>query len=182
MVGDYPHSYIGFGILTVCFTGHRRQTLDRRLEYIRIVVALLTLQHHTETLKAHSGIDMLCGQRFELAVSLAVELHEHQVPDFDHQVVSGIDQFTSVEFRPFGVVTQIEMNFAARAAGTGVPHLPEIIMFVAQQDMILGQKLLPVGISLIVPVDPLLRTTFEYRGINAVLGQAVHLNQKFPGP
>ena len=51
-------------------------------EQVGVVVAADTLDHRGEALQAHAGVDALEWQRHPLAGRPLVELHEHQVPDF----------------------------------------------------------------------------------------------------
>ena len=60
--------------------GDRR---DDRLEDIGFKDRPDTLQAGRRPLEAHAGVDVLLGQRLELAGADAVELGEDQVPDFD---------------------------------------------------------------------------------------------------
>ena len=70
-------------------------SLDDGLEDISIVVGVLALHHANETLESHTGIDDVHGELLQRAVSLAVELHEYEIPDFDNLWVVLIDEFTT---------------------------------------------------------------------------------------
>ena len=50
------------------------------------------LDDRDEALEAHAAVDVLLGQRLETAVGLAVELHEDQVPYFQHVGVVLVDE------------------------------------------------------------------------------------------
>ena len=82
------------------------------------------LQHCRDALQAHTGIHRWLGQRVQRTLVVTVELHEHQIPDFDITVAVGLRR-TRWAARDFG--TMVEKNLAARTAGTGVGHLPEVI-------------------------------------------------------
>ena len=41
------------------------------------------LQHRRNALEPHARINRWRGQRMELSLSIAVELHEHQIPNLD---------------------------------------------------------------------------------------------------
>src|SRR2546421_479914 len=60
---------------------------DRR-ENVRVVVARLALQHRRDALEAHPRIDVLCRQRAELALRVAVELDENEIPDLHNTVIA----------------------------------------------------------------------------------------------
>ena len=150
MVGNYTHSHVLLFVLTVRSTRHIGNHLDDRLENVRIVVGCLTLQSHAETFESHTGIDHTGRQRFERAIGLAVVLHEHQVPDFDHLRMVFVHHVLTRDSGTFFFRTEIDMDFGTRAARACITHFPEVIVFVTIDDMILRQKLLPVTGSLVV--------------------------------
>jgi len=104
--------------------------LYQRNEQVGGVVALLSLQHGADPLKAHAGVNVPCRQGRQLAVFGAVELDEHEVPDLDHSRVAGID-----EGGAGGVVGQVDVNFAAGPAGACLAHLPEVVLSAAAEDV-----------------------------------------------
>src|SRR3546814_14092083 len=83
------------------------------------------------------------SKRQQAAVGLAVELHEHQVPDFDETVavLVGRTRWAAGDMRAVDVE-----DLGARAAGTGVGHLPEVVrsvrraIVVAAADDALGRQ------------------------------------------
>ena len=83
MVSDHTHSHIALGACTILDAREGSDRLDHRSEDVGIVVGRLPLQSHTETLEAHTGIDHLIRQRLQATISLAVILHEDEVPDLD---------------------------------------------------------------------------------------------------
>ena len=134
------HGDVALLVLAVTFAGHGGYALDRRLEHVGIVIRFFALQDHAQTLEAHTRIHMLGGQRLQLAARLAVELHEHEVPNLDHQMMARVDHVTARDRGDIGLVTQIEVDLAARTAGTRLAHLPEVVVLVAADDVVLGQK------------------------------------------
>src|SRR3546814_5200842 len=97
---------------------------DLHLEQVDLVVAVHVLQDRGQALQAHAGVHAGRGKRQQAAVGLAVELHEHQVPDFDETVavLVGRTRWAAGDMR--AVVVE---DLGARAAGTGVGHLPEVV-------------------------------------------------------
>ena len=89
-----------------------------------------TLQHRCDALKPHAGIHRGRGQGVQLTGGIAVELHEHKVPDLDVaiQVVIGTAGRTSGDIGP--VVVE---NLGAGATGSGISHLPEIVLVKPRQ-------------------------------------------------
>ena len=74
------------------------------------------------------------------------------------------------------------MNLRAGAAGAGLAHLPEIVVLVAADDMVFGQKLLPVVVGLLVEGHAVLLGAFENRGVHAVGGKFVDAVEQLPRP
>src|SRR6516165_12326880 len=69
----------------------------------------------------------------EVPIRRLVELHEHQVPDLDIPPALAAEPAVGVS----GVTrlgSHVVMNFAARSAGTGVAHLPEVIFHSPGED------------------------------------------------
>src|SRR5678815_3812435 len=85
------------------------------------------LQNGCQPLQTHAGIDARAWQRRQSTRSVAIELHEHQVPDFDVAITLRVVRAgrTALDFR--AVVVK---DFAARPARSGVGHLPEVIRYV----------------------------------------------------
>ena len=98
--------------------------LNQALEQINLVVGMHPLQHGGNAPQAHAGIDRGLGQRMHHAGFVAVELHEHVVPDFDETVAV----FIRAARRPAGDVRPVVIeNLGTRAAGAGVAHHPEVV-------------------------------------------------------
>ena len=99
-------------------------------EQIAVVIAEPALGHRRETFESHAGIDARLRERIGRACAVAVELHEHQVPDLNDPVPS-----------PFGVSSPAPMapgRSAVRARpGARVGHLPEVVLL-AWRTMRLG--------------------------------------------
>ena len=99
--------------------------LDERHKQIRIEIADFALQDSGEAFEARAGVDRRLRQRRDRARRVAIELHEDEIPDFD------VAAAFAAEFA-IGVAligrrgAHVVVNFAARAAGAGVAHGPEI--------------------------------------------------------
>ena len=74
------------------------------------------------------------GLRVAVAFADAVELHEDEVPNLHCRVAGAVDELGTILLRVFGVVAHGVMNFAARAAGACVAHLPEVVLAPETQD------------------------------------------------
>ena len=56
---------------------------DERLEKINLVIAMHALEHRGDALEAHARIDARARKGRHGAVGAALELHKHQIPNFD---------------------------------------------------------------------------------------------------
>ena len=100
---------------------------EDRHEDVRIVVGAHVLEDRDETLEAHAGVDVLSG-KVQLARRLAVELHEHQVPDLKHVRVIHVHQIRRVatadaivvkfEHGPHGPVSPISQKLSLALPGS----------------------------------------------------------------
>ena len=169
MVGNNAHGDIGFFIGSVGNATQCSELLNNRLEDVGVVVRLFALHGHTQTFEAHARVDYFCRQRLERTIGLAVELHEHIVPDFNHLRMTTVYQRQSINFCPFVVGANVDMNFRAGTARTRIAHFPEIIFFISIDNARGRQELLPDGSCFVVALQPFGRRTFEYGNIKPIL-------------
>ena len=155
---------------------------DHSGEYVGVVVALLALEYHAETLKAHSGVNVVGRQGLEFAVGLPVVLQEHEVPYLDHERVALVHELASRNPCDFILVPQVDVDFAAGAARTGVAHLPEIVVLVSEEDVVLREILEPGLPCLLVQFGAVLGAALEHGGVELGLVNAVNLGEELPGP
>ncbi len=96
---------------------------DQRAENVDVVVIVLALQDRGEALQPHAGVDRGPRQRHARPGRAFLELHEHQVPDFDEPVAVFIGRArrTARDFR-----TVVVEDLRTRPARTGIAHAPEI--------------------------------------------------------
>ena len=157
--------------------GLARRRLDQILEQVDFVVGVHALQHRGDALQSHAGVHRGLRQGVQRARVVAVVLHEHQVPDFDVAVAVRLGRAGRAAGDAGTVIVE---NLAARAAGAGVAHLPEIVRAAAglvadARDAVFGHLdfVCPDGVGLVVGLvdsDPQL-----------VLGQFVHRGEQIPG-
>jgi len=102
---------------------------DQRLEQVDLVVGVHVLHHRRYALKAHAGVDAGLGQRMHRPGFVAVELHEHVVPDLDIAVAVFLGRAGRAAVNAFAVVVE---DLGAGATGTGVTHRPEVVGSVAR--------------------------------------------------
>ena len=182
MVSDNTHCHVALLIDAILLAAHISQTLNRRLEYVGIVVRLLALQNHTQTLETHTRINVVLRQRLQRTVSLAVELHKYVVPNLNHLRVVLIDHFATGDQSYLCLVTQVEVDLATRTARTGIAHFPEVILFVTTNDMVGRQETQPEIVSLLIERNTVLLRALEYGCIHTLLRQFIHLGQQLPRP
>src|SRR6185437_346163 len=108
-------------------------------------------------LESRSRVHRRPRQRHQLAILLAVELHEHQVPDLEEPPRLGAfderisREFGPVQLRPLTVrsgrkrpvgrkVREVHVDLAARTARASVRHLPEVVGFAKSVDARIGES------------------------------------------
>ncbi len=157
-----------------------RGSFDKGVENVDFVIAVHVLQNGGQTLQTHAGVDARCGQLDQTAISLHVKLHEHVVPNFNKAVAV----FIGAAWRAAGDLRAVVVkNLAARAAGAGVGHHPEVVrgvffaFVVANADDAVGRQanlVMPDVIGfLVVNVDG---------DQQFVSRQAIDLRQQLPAP
>ena len=181
MVGHHTQRHIHIVFLTIADIRICGYFLDDRLEDIRVIVGFLVLHSHAEAFEAHARIDVLGRQRVQLAGDHAVELHEHEVPNLDDERVVLVHQLGAGNFGTFLVVAQVDVDFRARAARTGVAHFPEVVLLVALQDAVFRQKILPEVVCFLVESCAVFLVAGEDGGVKARLVELHHLGEELPG-
>ena len=115
-----------------------------------------------------------------MAIRLAVELHENEVPYLDDVVVVGVDQFrTGLESDLLGGA-EVDMDLRRRAAGACIAHFPEVVVLVAEKDMVRSHVLEPGLASLGVKFGSVLLVAFKNGGIKPCGIDFVDFRQEFP--
>ncbi len=111
-------------------------------------------------------------------------LHEDEIPYLYHVRVGLVDQLASAQPRRglFFRSAYIYMYLGARAAGTGVAHFPEVVVLVAEQNVILRKMLEPGFARLGVQGRAVLRAAFEDGRVQQAAVDFIDFRQEFPGP
>ncbi len=115
-------------VFQVLDAGFARGGGDQVLEQIDFVVGMHALQHGGDAFQAHAGVDTGARQARHVAGGVALELHEHQVPDLDVAIAVFLGGPRGATPDLGAVVVE---DFRAGAAGTRVGHLPEVVRRVA---------------------------------------------------
>ena len=74
------------------------------------------------------------------------------------------------------------MNFGAWTTRAGISHFPEIILFVAAQNSLFRQQLLPAIIRLLIKRNILTGISFKYSDIQMLRIQLINPGEQFPCP
>ena len=153
-------------------TRHGRGRFDQMTEEIDLVVRMHALHDGREALEPHARIDRGFRQRFELAVRVALELHEDEVPDFYEPIAV----FVGASGRAAGDLAAVVVeNLAARAARTGVAHGPEVVLLPHAREPAL------VDTDFVEPDRGGLVVVPEDRAKKPVRRQAEHFGHELPG-
>ncbi len=119
-----------------------------------------------------------------MAVGEVLVLHKDEVPDFYDVGVGLVDQVAAgAAASGFLLGTaDVDVDLGAGAAGTGVAHLPEVVVLVAEEDVVLGEVLEPGFLGFLVHLGPVFGRTLEHSGVEEVLVDFIDLGEKLPGP
>ena len=86
-----------------------------------------------ETVQPHAGVDRGLRKQFSGAVRGLLELHEDQVPEFHVAIAGGVS--TGLEDRAIHDL----VDLGTGATGSGVAHLPEVLLVGELEDPFRGQ-------------------------------------------
>ena len=95
VIGNDAHGDIDLLVLPIGFSREARDFLYDGLEDVGVVVGSFALQSADEAFEAHAGVDDMHGKLVERAVGATIELHEDDVPDFDHLGMVFVDEILS---------------------------------------------------------------------------------------
>ena len=183
VIGDDAHGDVGRIVERrgVPAPRPRANGVEDRGEQIGVVVRELALDYRGDPLKSHAGVDRRRRQRVELAVPLAIELHEHVVPDFDVAVAAALeaDAGAAPRFDLAGHLVAAEVvDLGAAAAGAGLAHLPEVLGEPELGDAVGRYERLPDRVGLLVARDA--GVPLEDRREQPFRRQVPHRRQQLP--
>ena len=123
-------------------------------------------------------------QRAKSAIGFGIVLDEDEVPDLDAPGIVGIDE------HPCGIAQRREIDVELRtgAAGTSLPHHPEVFLHAKGPNMHLGIEVLPPEDvrpqfpRLPVELGGLARTRSVDGGVDSLLWQGPDPGEKLPCP
>ena len=182
MVRNHAHGHFHVAALGILVSGEGFHLADEAGEDVRLVVAFLVLENHAQALEAHARVDVLGGKGLQVAVGLALILHEHQVPDFNHIVIVRVHQLAAGNFGNFLVRAQVDVNLAAGTAGAGIAHFPEVVVLVAVEHVV-GRQVLEPGLpGFGVQLGPVFLGALEDGGVQFGPVNFIYFREQFPGP
>ncbi|MHC2377648.1 hypothetical protein ACVIHA_002023 [Bradyrhizobium liaoningense] len=149
MVGDDAER--GHGLLARPGAERGRRRIDQVLEQVGLEHALDALEDAGHPLQAHAGVDRGTRQRLALLLRHLLELHEHEIPEFEEAVAVLLGRAR----RPApDVLAAVDEDLRARTTRAGVAHRPEIVRGRDTDDAVVGEAgdLLPKARRLVVGV------------------------------
>ncbi len=138
VVGVDAERHVGAVVVAVGEVEQLSGPVDDGAQQVGIVIRNLALKDRGGALESHAGVDGRARQRRHNAVGGTLELHEYEIPDLDVAVAGIAGELDVLLAGIGGRGTEIVIDLRARAAGSGVAHLPEIIRLVEAEDAIFG--------------------------------------------
>ena len=154
---------------------------DDGREDVGVVVGTLALHEAHQALEAHARIDDVHLQRLQAAVGLAVILHEHDVPNLDNLRMVLVDQFLARHLGLLFLRAEVDVDLRAGTAGACVAHLPEVVVLVSVDDVVLGEMLCPVAGSLVVAAEVLAGVALKHGDVKVFRVEVEHVDQILVG-
>ncbi len=131
VIRDHAQRNVLLGVVAVFDARDLADALHDVLDGVHQEKIVHALHNAREALQPHAGIDIGVVQRRIAAFSVAVELGEHQVPEFDVPVTVAADAAGGLAASV--LLAAVEIDFGAGAAGAG-SVLPEIVLFAEAHD------------------------------------------------
>ncbi len=185
VVGDDPIVHDVRLALGVAVTEHLLNTIHDWGKHIGLVIGNDALQNGHQSLKAHASINVLGRQLAEDAVTILIVLYKNQVPQLKIAPAAAVHtaNVMGVILKVTGLFSPVEVDFTARAAGTGVAHFPEIVLAAKIEDVVrvYVRYLSPIVSRLLVGFQ-LTLVILEDRDPEPVFGQAPDFGEQLPRP
>src|ERR1700691_1160057 len=138
MVGDDAQRRLDPGVVSVGM-GQTAGFANQRLKKVRIEIADLALHNRGDAFQSRACVYRWLWKWVEVAARVAIELHEHEIPDLD--IASAVAAECAVPMAFVGGIrAHVVEDFAARTAGAGIAHSPEVFLQARNgNDAILGR-------------------------------------------
>lgn len=126
VVGDHAQRHVGRrGRAAVLHAGDLADLAHNVADGIHFEQVAHALHDRRQTLQPHAGVDVRVREAGVVAVPVAVELREHDVPDFDKAVA--VAARTAVGLAASRIPVRGQSRFPSRGAGTRA-DLPEVVV------------------------------------------------------
>ena len=173
VVGDNADGDIVVSIVAVGLARDSANVVDYLTDGVNLEHIVNALHYASETLKAHTGVDVLLCKLGVVAVAIVVELREYVVPDLHKSVA--IASGLTVGRAATVLESAVEVDLGAGAARTGA-MLPEVISLAKTNDVS------GVNADLVYPDLVSLLVVLIDRGPEKVLRDLESLGQELPSP
>ena len=172
MVGDNTEGNVGLFVFLIIYASNAADVLHYVLNGIYLKEIVNALHSAGKTLKAHTCINVLVSHFSVVAVSVAVELREYQVPYLDNSVAVAC-LFKALKGAVF--LASVEVDLGAGAAGAAAV-LPEVISLAKTDNPLLGNAdvVHPDALSLVIAL--------ENGYPQSVSGNSQHACEELPRP
>ena len=173
VVGDHAQRHVGRrGRAAVLHAGDLADLAHNVADGIHFEQVAHALHDRRQTLQPHAGVDVRVREAGVVAVPVAVELREHDVPDFDKAVA--VAARTAVGLAAAEFRSAVKVDFRAGAAGTRA-DLPEVVVLAELGNPLARDAGLDPDFQRLVVLN-------VHARIQARLGDFQHLGQKLPRP
>jgi hypothetical protein len=135
VVGNNADRNVILGICTVGLAGNLAGLVDNLTDRVNLEHIVNSLHYASESLKTHTGIDVLLSELGVVALTVVVELGEYVVPDLHESVAVATGLTVGRAAAIFD--SAVEIDFGARTAGTRAV-LPEVISLAEANDALCG--------------------------------------------
>ena len=173
VVGDHAQRHVGRrGRAAVLHAGDLADLAHNVADGIHFEQVTHALHDRRQTLQPHAGVDVRVRETGVVAVPVAVELREHDVPDFDEAVA--VAARTAVGLAAAEFRAAVKVDFRAGAAGTRA-DLPEVVVLAELGNPLARDAGLDPDFQRLVVLN-------VHARIQARLGDFQHLGQELPRP
>ena len=173
MVCDQTDGNVMIIYFAVFFAGDLADKIAQGTDGIHVKNGIHILNNHSQSLQAHTGIDILLFQFCIISVSVVLELGKHVVPYF--HITVAVASYRTVRFAAAVFLSAVIIDLGTGAAGT-CAVLPEVILFSKTEDTFRRNA------DLFVPYFKRLVVVQIDRRIQPVRIQPHYFCKEFPGP
>ena len=130
VVGQHPVRHALGRILLVRTPREFGHPVQQGQEQVGVVVGSDPLEHRGQALQARARVDAGGRKRPQVPLGTPVELHEDQVPELQElaSLAARLELGRVGRRSAFRLRAQVVVDLRTRAAGSGVGHLPEVVL------------------------------------------------------